>query len=165
MGSVNGVILGIRARLILGLVFSVMAKITITLGPRIATELSLILSHEHIFVDLWTWDAPGYAQAKVGAVVQLVAPAIIKAKQAGVTAIVECSPVGVGRRADIVRAVPQATQLPVVVPTGIYREPGVPDWARAASEAELVVWRLGELQDESGFCAEEQIPTGMQTDE
>jgi phosphotriesterase-related protein len=125
-----------------------MAKITTTLGHRTAAELGLILPHEHIFVDLRTWDTPGYAQAEAAAVIQLMAPEITKAKEAGITAIVECSTVGVGRRADIDRAVSQATQLPVVVPTGIYREPWVPDWAHAASEAELAEWMLSELQGE-----------------
>jgi len=125
-----------------------MAKITTTLGPRTAAELGLILPHEHIFVDLRTWDTPGYAQAEVEAVVQLMAPELTKAKEAGVTAIVECSTVGVGRRADVDRAVSEASQLPVVVPTGVYREPWVPDWARRASEAELAEWMLSELQGE-----------------
>jgi phosphotriesterase-related protein len=32
-----------------------------------------------------------------------------------------------------------------VAPTGIYREPWVPQWAHAASEVELCEWMLGEL--------------------
>jgi phosphotriesterase-related protein len=125
-----------------------MATMITTLGPRAAAELGLILPHEHIFVDLRTWDTPGYAQAKTEAVIRLMVPEITKAKEAGVTAIVECSTVGVGRRADMDRAVSWATQLPVVVPTGIYREPWVPDWAHTASEAELAEWMLSELQGE-----------------
>jgi phosphotriesterase-related protein len=125
-----------------------MARITSTLGPKSSAELGIILPHEHIFVDLRTWDTPGYAQAQVEEVIQLMAPEVIRAKEAGVTAIVECSTVGVGRRADIDLAVSLAAQLPVVVPTGIYREPWVPDWAHAASEAKLTEWMLGELQGE-----------------
>ncbi len=64
------------------------------------------------------------------------------------TAIVECSTVGVGRRADIDLAVSKAANLPLVIPTGIYREPWIPDWAHTASEAELTDWMLGELQGE-----------------
>lgn len=105
----------------------------------------MILPHEHIFVDLRTWDQPGYAEANVEDVVRLMAPEIEKAKDVGVTAIVECSTVGVGRRADIDRAVSEATQFPLVVPTGIYREPWIPAWAHAASEAKLAEWMLGEL--------------------
>jgi phosphotriesterase-related protein len=83
-------------------------------------------------------------------------PEIKKAQKVGVTAIVECSTVGVGRRADIDRAVSETTNLPLVIPTGIYREPWVPDWAHAASEAELTDWMLGELHgeiEESGVQA------------
>jgi phosphotriesterase-related protein len=56
--------------------------------------------------------------------------------------------VGVGRRADILKAVSQATRFPLVVPTGIYREPWIPDWAHAAEVEEIRDWMLGELQDE-----------------
>jgi phosphotriesterase-related protein len=107
-----------------------------------------MLPHEHVFVDLRTWDTPGYAQAEVEDVVRLMVPELTKAHAAGVTAIVECSTVGVGRRADIDRAVSEAAQLPVVVPTGVYREPWVPDWVHAASEDHLSAWMLGELQGE-----------------
>src|SRR5512139_923048 len=125
-----------------------MARITTTLGLKSSSELGLILPHEHIFVDLRTWDTPGYAQAEVEDVIQLMVPEIKKAQQAGVTAIVECSTVGVGRRADIDRAVSEAANLPLVIPTGIYREPWIPDWAHAASEAKLAEWMLDELQGE-----------------
>jgi phosphotriesterase-related protein len=103
------------------------------------------LPHEHIFVDLRTWDTPGYAQAETEEVIQLMVPQLNMAQETGITAIVECSTIGVGRRADIDRAVSQAANLPLVVPTGIYREPWVPDWAHAASEGELAEWMLGEL--------------------
>ena len=125
-----------------------MARLVTTLGPKQSAELGMILPHEHIFVDLRTWDTPGYAQAETEEVIQLLAPEITKAQRAGVSAIVECSTIGVGRRADIDRAVSEATGLPLVIPTGIYREPWVPDWAHAASEAELAEWMLGEPQGE-----------------
>lgn len=133
-----------------------MAEITTTLGLKSSAELGMILPHEHIFVDLRTWDTPGYAQAEVDQVIQLMAPQITQAQAAGVTAIVECSTVGVGRRADIDRAVSEAADLPLVIPTGIYREPWVPDWAHAANEAKLAEWMLSELQgeiEESGVQA------------
>lgn len=125
-----------------------MDRIITTLGPKNITELGMILPHEHVFVDLRTWDTPGYAQADVENVIRLMGPEIQKAKKAGVTAIVECSTVGVGRRADIDRAVSEATQLPLVIPTGVYREPWIPNWAHEASEAKLADWMLGELQGE-----------------
>ena len=125
-----------------------MVSIMTTLGPRGSDELGVVLPHEHVFVDLRTWDQPGYAEADPAAVVALMAPEIVRARAAGVTAIVECSTVGVGRRADIDRAVSEATGFPLVVPTGIYREPWVPRWAHEASEDELYDWMLRELTDE-----------------
>jgi phosphotriesterase-related protein len=117
-----------------------------TLGPKHADELGMILPHEHVFVDLRTWDQPGYAQAKTADVIALMSPELEKARAAGVTALVECSTVGVGRRADILKAVSEAAGFPLVAPTGIYREPWVPDWAHAASEDELYEWMRGELE-------------------
>jgi phosphotriesterase-related protein len=125
-----------------------MTGLVTTLGVRGGDELGMVLPHEHVFVDLRTWDQPGYAEADPGAVVMVMAPEIERARVAGVTAIVECSTVGVGRRADIDRAVSEATGFPLVVPTGIYREPWVPDWALRASEDELYEWMLRELSNE-----------------
>jgi phosphotriesterase-related protein len=125
-----------------------MTKLITTLGPKEAGELGMILPHEHVFVDLRTWDQPGYGQADSHDVVRLMAPEIEKAKTLGITAMVECSTVGVGRRADIDRAVSEVANFPLVVPTGIYREPWIPDWTHAASETELTAWMLDELQGE-----------------
>ena len=125
-----------------------MAQLITTLGPKRADELGLILPHEHVFVDLRTWDQPGYAQAETADVIALMAPEITRAQAAGVTALVECSTVGVGRRPDILKAVSAATGFPLVVPTGVYREPWIPDWIQAATEAELRNWMTGELSNE-----------------
>lgn len=127
-----------------------------TLGPKSSDELGVILPHEHVFVDLRTWDQPGYAQAETADVIALMAPELQRARMAGVTALVECSTVGVGRRADILRAISEASNFPIVAPTGIYREPWVPAWAHAASEEELFEWMRSELDgqiEQSGVRA------------
>jgi phosphotriesterase-related protein len=125
-----------------------MAHLITTLGPQNEDDLGLILPHEHVFVDLRTWDKPGYAQANAGDVVRLMAPEIERLKATGGTALVECSPLGVGRRADMDRAVSDATGFPIVVPTGVYREPWIPPWIHEAGEAALTDWMLGELTGE-----------------
>ena len=119
-----------------------------TLGPRQRGDLGLILPHEHVFVDLRTWDQPGYAEADTAEVVRLMAPELEKARAAGVTALVEPSAVGVGRRADILRAVSEAADFPLVAPTGVYREPWIPPWVHEASEDDLAAWMQGELDGE-----------------
>ena len=127
-----------------------------TLGRKSADEVGVILPHEHIFVDLRTWDKPGYAQAAAADVIGRMAPEVEKARALGVTALVECTPIGVGRRADMDKAVSVATNFPVLVPTGIYREPWIPPWAHEASEEKLTEWMSGELNghlEESDFQA------------
>jgi phosphotriesterase-related protein len=125
-----------------------MIHLITTLGPKSEDDLGLILPHEHVFVDLRTWDKPGYAQADVNDVARLMAPEIERLKTAGGTALVECSPVGVGRRVDMDKAVSDATGFPIVVPTGVYREPWIPPWIQEAGEPALTDWMLGELTGE-----------------
>lgn len=122
-----------------------MPTLPTTLGDLSAPLPGVVLPHEHIFVDLGPIAARSYAHADVDEVVRVMLPHIQAAQAAGVTALVECTPVGVGRRVDIVKAVSAAATFPVVVATGIYREPWAPDWAHAASEAELADWMVREL--------------------
>ena len=116
--------------------------------PKTAVDLGMILPHEHIFVDLRTWDQPGYGEADPADVIKLMAPEVEKAKAVGVTAIVECSTGGVGVRADIDKAVSEVTNVPVVVPTGFYREPWIPDWVHQADEDRLLDYMTKELHDQ-----------------
>ena len=122
-----------------------MSLLYTTLGPKRRDELGMILPHEHVFVDLRTPDQPGYGEAEAADVVKLMAPEIERIKAQGITALVECSTGGVGVRPDLDFAVSQATGFPIVVPTGNYREPWIPDWVRDASEGQLHEWMLGEL--------------------
>ncbi|KRA97304.1 esterase [Devosia sp. Root685] len=133
-----------------------MRRLYTTLGALGADQLGMILPHEHVFVDLRTPDQPGYAEASVEEVLALMVPQIEAIKALGVTALVECSTGGVGRRADMDLAVSKATNFPIVVPTGNYREPWIPAWVAAASEDALHDWMLAELQDgieQTGFKA------------
>lgn len=117
-----------------------------TLGKLTADQLGMILPHEHVFVDLRTPDQPGYAQADTESVLALMVPQIKTIQALGVTALVECSTGGVGRRADLDLAVSLATRFPIVVPTGNYREPWIPAWVRSASQDSLRDWMLAELE-------------------
>ena len=125
-----------------------MAELITTLGRKSASEIGIILPHEHVFVDLRTWDKPGYGEGAAPDVITLMGPEIEKAKRAGVSALVDCAPIGVGRRADILKAVSEATGFPLVVPTGVYREPWIPPWVHEASEEALIAWMRGELEGE-----------------
>src|SRR4030095_7409942 len=68
-------------------------RLVTTLGPLAADDLGMILPHEHVFVALRTWDHPGYAEAVPADVIRLMGPEIDRARQVGITAIVEPSTV------------------------------------------------------------------------
>lgn len=125
-----------------------MPHLITTLGPIGEEELGMILPHEHVFVDLRTWDQPGYGVADADDVVRLMRPEIERARSAGVTAIVEPGAVGVGRRADILLAASRATGFPLVAPSGVYREPWLPPWVNTSEEADLTSWMVHELTDQ-----------------
>jgi len=122
-----------------------MPHLMTTLGPLRQDELGAILPHEHVFVDLRTWDQPGYGEADADDVVRLMKPEIEAARAAGITAIVEPGAIGVGRRADILLAVSRTTGFPLVAPTGVYREPWLPPWVHAATGDDLREWMIAEL--------------------
>lgn len=133
-----------------------MATLYTTLGAKSVDEIGMMLPHEHLFVDLGPIEAASYLHADVAEAVAVMAPEVEKIKAQGVTALVECTPVGVGRRADIDLAISLVTDFPVVLPTGIYREPWVPQWARDADEAAITAWMVEELTqgiEETGIPA------------
>jgi phosphotriesterase-related protein len=119
-----------------------------TLGRLNEDTAGIILPHEHVFVDLRTPDHPAHGRAETAEVVQIMTPELRRAHAAGVGVIVEASTVGVGRRADILRAVSEAARLALVVPTGVYREPWIPLWVHQASEEKLFQWMRQELVGE-----------------
>jgi phosphotriesterase-related protein len=107
----------------------------------------MILPHEHVFVDLRTPDQPGYGEADAAEVVAVMSPKIEEIKRRGITALVECSTTGVGRRADFDLAVSRATNFPIVVPTGSYREPWIIPSVREADDEALEAWMFQELTE------------------
>ena len=123
-------------------------RLITTLGERAPPDAGLILPHEHIFLDVRPPSHPQHGQAQVESVLELMQPELEKARAAGVAVLVDAAPPGLGRRADIIVAVSRAAGLPVLVPTGLYRDAWIPEWARAASEEELRDWMVGELMGE-----------------
>lgn len=115
-----------------------MAKRIQTLtGPVDIDTLDLILPHEYLFTDLRGPLVPGYAQAEPAAVVWVLEPYLADAFAAGVTALVECSTVGVGRTMTILSRLAEVSPIQIIAPTGVYREAFTPPSLREISEADL----------------------------
>jgi phosphotriesterase-related protein len=106
-------------------------------GPIEMGSLGLILPHEHLFTDLRGPHIPGYAQREPSFVIEVVEPYLSAAAGAGVTALAECSTVGVGRNLSILQSLAQTTSIHIVAPTGVYRDAYIPQSMRGMGEAEL----------------------------
>ena len=115
-------------------------RLVTTLGDLALPDTGVILPHEHIFLA-----GPKQERVQVEDVVEVMQPELENARAAGVAVLVDAGSPSLGRRADIIVAVSRAARLPVVVPTGFYLDPSIPEWARAASEEELRDWMIGEL--------------------
>ena len=106
-------------------------------GAVAVEDLGLILPHEHLFTDLRGPSVSDYARADPEAVAQVMQPYLTAAYQAGVTALVECSTVGVGRNLAVLRRLAEITPIHLVAPTGVYRDALVPLALRELSAGAL----------------------------
>ena len=119
-----------------------MAELITTLGPKHEDELGMILAHEHIFANFATGDD---MDCKPEVVVEALLPEVRKIQALGVTALVDATAVGGARRADILKAMSAATQFPIVVATGIFKEPWKTDRVKTFGMEGLANWMTGEL--------------------
>ena len=88
--------------------------------------LGLFLPHEHLFTDLRRPSAVGYAQGDPQQVARVVLPHLQAIERQGVTALVECSTMGVGRNIHVLRHLASLTPIKIIAPTGVYKEGFVP---------------------------------------
>jgi len=117
-----------------------------TEGGLSANQAGTILPHEHIFTDLRGPQVEGYAQAESNDVIRVMEPLLLAAKEAGVSTLVECTTIGVGRNVPIVAALAKKTGLHIVLPTGVYgRGNYAPKKYIEMSEDDLARWMMSEL--------------------
>jgi phosphotriesterase-related protein len=110
-------------------------------------SLGLILPHEHLFTDLRGPSVADYASAEPSAVVKVVQPYLEEVAAAGVTALVECSTVGVGRNLSVLCRLAEVTPIHIIAPTGVYSDAYIPASLRETSVDELVDLWIKELTD------------------
>ena len=120
----------------------------VTVTGRIPVDkLGMILPHEHVVTDLRAHDAPGFGLVDEADVVRVMRPQIEAARAAGVTAIIECTPAGVGRNVLALRALSTAAGFPLVASAGTYREAYMPSWVREMDDEQLVDWLRREVNE------------------
>lgn len=119
-----------------------------TLGEFAEGDLGHVLPHEHVVADLRALGEREPSSAhSVEAISSLIEPEVRHALSRGVTAIVDATPVGAGRRPDAVEAISKATGMPFCMATGVYREPWIPPWVRDLRFTEVVDWLMTELTE------------------
>jgi phosphotriesterase-related protein len=139
-----------------------------TAGPLSRDEIGDVLAHHHIFVELGAVPPVAYLEADPEIVYQVIGPWLEDAKELGIGTFIEFTPLGVGRRPDIVQSVADRVGLPTMLATGIYREPYMPDWVYDATVDEIADFLRTELTDgveetgvPAGFIKLSQNDTGI----
>ena len=107
--------------------------LTVT-GPVDAATLGVTDAHEHLFLR-----SPALAGQEFDDPARAISE-VREARAGGVAAIVELTPIGLGRRPDLMREVSDATGVHIVAATGYHRDAHyAPDhWVRHADERTLV---------------------------
>lgn len=89
-------------------------------------SLGLILPHEHLFTDLRGPLTPGYGMGSPETVAAVMRPYLEAAQARGVTALAECTGLGVGRNVAVLRHLADITPIHIIAPTGVYKEGFIP---------------------------------------
>jgi phosphotriesterase-related protein len=116
-------------------------------GPIEIDTLGLILPHEHLFTDLRGPHVADYARGEPDVVVKVVEPYLAEAFVSGITALVECSTLGVGRNLSVLRSLAEITPIHIIAPTGVYRDAYIPESLREISEYHLAELWTRELTE------------------
>lgn len=115
-------------------------------GPMDAGETGLWLTHEHILTDL-RLPAEQTVDYTLEQVIKRMTPYLMDIKAWGVNTLVECTPMYVGRRADILRTLSLKTGIRILTNTGQYKEPFLPPETYEKSAAELATDWIREINE------------------
>jgi 5-phospho-D-xylono-1,4-lactonase len=112
------------------------------LGPLPVEQLGRTDAHEHLFLRTPALPAEEFDELE---------PAIAEVREGihtGLAAIVELTPIGCGRRPDLLRAVAEATGIHIIGATGYHRDAHYPagHWVDAASIETLAQRILSDLE-------------------
>lgn len=95
-------------------------QVITVLGPQPAGGLGVVDAHDHLFIS-----SPALAGGEIHDP-ERVAAEVEDAKATGIRAIVELTPIGLGRRPDLMRQVSTATGVAVIAATGFHRDAHYP---------------------------------------
>ncbi len=110
-------------------------------GPMPVSRLGVVNAHEHLFLR-----SPALAGQELDDLERASAE-VLAARASGVGAIVEMTPIGCGRRPDLLRAVARATDVAIIAATGYHRDAHYPGghWVHQATVDALADRILSDL--------------------
>ena len=97
-----------------------MATIQSATGPIDSDDLGFTLMHEHVYVG---WAAMLHEYPERFDFDEILAQAVERLRQAseaGVRTIVDCTPIGLGREAGLIRDAAKQSGIQIIAPTGLY---------------------------------------------
>jgi 5-phospho-D-xylono-1,4-lactonase len=119
------------------------AEVMTVTGRVAAATLGVVDAHDHLFMRSAAMPGEEFED------LDLSTAEVVEARTSGIGAIVELTPIGLGRRPDLMRAVSVATGVPVIAATGYHRDAHYPagHWVLEASVAELAERIVRDLED------------------
>jgi phosphotriesterase-related protein len=108
-------------------------QVVTVIRPIPASTLGVVDAHDHLFIA-----SPAMKGGEIEDPVR-VTEEVREGKATGIGAIVELTPIGLGRRPDLMRQVSEATGVPVIAATGYHRDAHYPagHWVHEAPVALL----------------------------
>jgi phosphotriesterase-related protein len=97
-----------------------MPSVETALGPIDTAKLGFTLMHEHVLIANWSMRAAFEDWIDLDAHVEWAASEVRSAKERGVGALVDLTPINLGRDVHTIRRVAEIAQVPIVVATGFY---------------------------------------------
>lgn len=118
-------------------------------GPIDANSLGITLAHEHVLVDFIGADKTNESRWDKTTVLNKVVPYFMEAKQAGVQAVVECTPAFLGRDVRLLKMLSDKTGIQFITNTGYYgarSNKHLPSWAFTETAAQLAARWIEEFE-------------------
>ena len=104
-------------------------------------QLGMTLIHEHVMVDFIGADKVNKDRYDVDEVFEVMLPYLKEIKELAVTGFGDCTPMYIGRDAQLLARLAEAADMHIITNTGLYKEPYLPQYAFEKSADELArIW-------------------------
>ena len=116
-------------------------------GAVALDALGLTLPHEHIMCDFIGAEETGKHRYDADEVVEVMTPYLKDIAELGVKSFFDCTPMFIGRDAEVLARLSEATGINIVTNTGLYKEPYLPKYAFESSAEALAERWIAEYEE------------------